>query len=298
MDTSNTKLGIDAFYPNEIFEITNCDVTVSGIVINLKARKQECECPQCHQVSKRFHATYKRSAQDLPVLGKNTTVVITAHEYECQNEECPAKTIVDHFDHFLGYYGRYTERCEDLIVSLALETSCEGASHICEKTGIHISGDTIIRILKKRYAQMEVNVPGSCIGVDDFSTKKGNTYCTVVCDGDSHQPVAVLNGRDGASFKEWLHKNQHVRMITRDRASAYAKVIKEELPDAMQIADRFHLHQNLLDAIKKCIASELPQNLKVQIGTGAENDDNNMSDNDSCSTKTESASKKNACECG
>lgn len=42
-----------------------------------------------------------------------------------------------------------------------------------------------------------------------------------------------------------------MRIVTRDRASAYAKVIKEELPDAMQIADRFHLHQNFLEAIKK-----------------------------------------------
>ena len=49
-----------------------------------------------------------------------------------------------------------------------------------------------------------------------------------------------------------------MKVVTRDRASAYAKVIQEELPDAMQIADRFHLHQNFLEAIKKALNSEIP----------------------------------------
>ena len=52
-------------------------------------------------------------------------------------------------------------------------------------------------------------------------------------------------------------------MVTRDRASTYAKVIAEELPDAIQVADRFHLHQNLLDTIKKALNHELPATIKI-----------------------------------
>ena len=33
-----------------------------------------------------------------------------------------------------------------------------------------------------------------------------------------------------------------IKVITRDRTSAYAKAIAEELPDAMQVADRFRIH--------------------------------------------------------
>lgn len=120
-----------------------------------------------------YHGTYKRLVQDLPILGKSTSVILMAHEYECQNKACPAKTIVDQFDHFLGYYGRFTERCEDFIATLALETSCEGASRICKYLGIQIS-DTIIRMLKKRFLHMKLDPTSSCIGIDDFSTKKGN----------------------------------------------------------------------------------------------------------------------------
>ena len=46
-------------------------------------------------------------------------------------------------------------------------------------------------------------------------------------------------------------------MITRDRANAYTKAIEEVLPHAIQIADRFHSHQNLLEAIRKVIGKEI-----------------------------------------
>ena len=79
----------------------------------------------------------------------------------------------------------------------------------------------------------------------------------------THKPVAILDGRDGKTLKEWLSKNKHVKAVTRDRASAYSAAIKEILPDAMQIADRFHLHQNLLEAIRNTINSVLPVDIRI-----------------------------------
>ena len=82
-----------------------------------------------------------------------------------------------------------------------------------------------------------------------------------------------MKGRDGSALKEWLKNNKHVKSVTRDRASAYAKVIREELPDALQIADRFHLHQNLLEAVKKALSTSIPQTVKVlQKGEGWKQD--------------------------
>jgi transposase len=52
-------------------------------------------------------------------------------------------------------------------------------------------------------------------------------------------------------------------VVTRDRASAYAKVISEVLPDTMQIADRFHLHQNLLKTIKDVLTREVPNKIAI-----------------------------------
>ena len=40
--------------------------------------------------------------------------------------------------------------------------------------------------------------------------------------------------------------------------------IKEEIPDAKQIADRFHQHQNFLQVIKKCINTSFPQTIRIE----------------------------------
>ncbi len=72
-------------------------------------------------------------------------------------------------------------------------------------------------------------------------------------------------------------KNRRVKTITRDRASAYAKEISEEVPDAMQIAVRFHLHHNLLDAVKGVLSGVVPATITIfhehpETGTNSEAD--------------------------
>ena len=88
---------------------------------------------------------------------------------------------------------------------------------------VKISGDTVIRMLLKRY-QTQSHIPcGSHIGVDDFAFKKRHTYGTIIVDENSHIPVAVLEGRDGSALKAWLTQNKQVTTVTRDCVSAYAK---------------------------------------------------------------------------
>jgi transposase len=155
-----------------------------------------------------------------------------------------------------------TGRLEDFLIALALNTSCEGASRVSQLIGINISGDTLIRKVIRKTDQMEP-IKTDMIGVDDWAYKKGLTYGTIIVDGRTHKPIELLDGRDGKGLKEWLKKNQQVKIVTRDRASAYASAISEVLPQAMQIADRFHLHQNLLAAIKNVTAQEIPAKVKI-----------------------------------
>lgn len=258
----SASLDLQSFYPKDL-QITGVTQDEQRITIALKSRKHTHPCPMCSQPMYAYHATYKRKAQDLPIFGKNATVEITAYEYYCSNETCEIKTFAEDYEGFLGRSGRMTERLEGFIRALALETNCEGAASICKEMGIRVGGDTIIRMLRKL-----VNVPlqpcGETIGVDDFAYRKGQTYCTVICDGETHRPIEILNGRDGEELRKWLQNNKQVKRVARDRASAYAKAISDVLPDAMQVADRFHLHQNLLDAVKEALRTELPNQIKIE----------------------------------
>lgn len=261
------ELELQNFYPPEL-KIADICQTDNEIHITMRAHSKQCSCPKCGTISTHRHGTYERKLQDLPILGKSTWLFVNAYEYQCDNPDCNVTTFVETVNGFLNYYSRMTDRCADFICTLAMETSCEGCSRICKTMNLKISGDSVIRLLTKRFKLQEEVKCGSIIGVDDFAFKKRHTYGTIIVDEATHTPVAILDGRDGHALKEWLSQNKQVKIVTRDRASAYAAAIQEILPDAMQIADRFHLHQNLLEAIKNVVNSIVPVDVKIPVDYG------------------------------
>jgi len=256
-----SSMDLQKFYP-ESLQIIKIDDSPQQIKITLKSRKHSHECPKCKQEMPMYHATYMRSVQDLPIFQKNVKLQIKAYNYYCTNKNCEVVSFAENYGGFIGKSERMTDRLENFIRTLALETNCEGGAAICKELGIRTSGDTIIRILRK-LVDIPVVQCSDTIGVDDFAYKKGQTYCTVICDGETRKPIEVLDGRDGVALKEWLRQNKQVKKVTRDRAGAYAKAISEALPGAMQIADRFHLHQNLLTAVKNALNSEIPNEIMI-----------------------------------
>lgn len=260
--SANSSLDLQRFYPAEL-EIVSIEENSDEIRLHMLSRSKSFCCPKCGKELHKLHATHHRTVQDLPILGKRVFLDIRVHDFQCKNDSCEIGAFSETFHGFLNHYSRMTERLIDFVTILALETSCEASARIMRAMNVKISGDTVIRMLLKRY-QTQSHIPcGSHVGVDDFAFKKRHTYGTIIVDEDSHMPVAVLEGRDGAALKAWLTQNKQVTTVTRDRASAYAKAVEEILPDCMQIADRFHLHQNLLEAVKNVVNSTVPVDIKI-----------------------------------
>lgn len=254
-----SEMDLQQFFP-DCLRVTDVEQENNTVQIRLKSCSKSYICPKCKSILTKRRATYNRKVQDLPIFGHPVRLIVNVYEYECPHCD---KAATESFPNFLSTGSRMTERCLDFIVSLALETSCEGASRILKELGIQFSGDSIIRLLLKRLEQRDAPDICDVVGVDDFSFKKRSRYGTILVDGYTHKTIAVLDGRDEATLKEWLRSNKHIKVVTRDRASAYSKAIQEMLPDAMQIADRFHLHQNLLDAIKRALNAEIPNTITV-----------------------------------
>lgn len=261
-----TSLDINKFFPEQL-KITDISETKEKIIIELVSQTKQGICPCCGVVSEQHHGTYFRKVKDLPMMGKAVTLQIKAFEYNCEEPDCDVTSFAETIDGFLNHYSRKTERLADLICAIALETSCEGCSRICKAMNITISPDSVIRLLIRRYETQPEQVCSSTIGVDDFAFAKRKTYGTIIVDEETHKPVAVLEGRDKNTLKKWLEHNKHVKTVTRDRASAYASAIEETLPAAMQIADRFHLHQNLLEAVRGALNGNIPATVKIPVNT-------------------------------
>lgn len=285
-----TALDLQTFYPADL-KITDVEETSQEIIIHMHSVSQDCKCYKCGSLLTKHHGSHHRNVQDLPILGKRVKLDAQIFDYECSNPTCDPSAVTETFDGFLTYNSRMTERLEDFICILAVETSCEACARILKSMNVKISGDTVIRLLTKRYMKQPNSICSSTIGIDDFAFKKRHTYGTIIVDEATHAPVAVLDGRDGETLKEWLKQNQHVTAVTRDRASAYAKAVEEILPDCMQIADRFHLHQNLMDAVNKVLNRIIPATTAIPCMLDP------IEDKD-LSTSVLDGGKKNRIDCG
>jgi transposase len=96
------------------------------------------------------------------------------------------------------------------------------------------------------------------LGVDDWALRKGERYGTILVDLERHRTVDLLPERSAESLAKWLKEHPGVEILTRDRGEAYAEGARVGAPQAMQVADRFHLCKNLMEAIEKEVAGQLP----------------------------------------
>ena len=81
--------------------------------------------------------------------------------------------------------------------------------------------------------------------MEDWTKHKGHNYGPILVDHERHRVVDLLPERSAESFANWLKQHPGVEIVTRDRGQAYIKGASDGAPEAIQIADRWHLWKNL-----------------------------------------------------
>ncbi|MFJ3876898.1 transposase [Streptomyces sp. NPDC090077] len=79
----------------------------------------------------------------------------------------------------------------------------------------------------------------------------GRTYGTILVDVEGGHVVDVLSGRTSETFAARLREHPDAAITSRDRASSYTCAIKEAAPAAVEVADPWHLLQNLAAVVEK-----------------------------------------------
>lgn len=114
------------------------------------------------------------------------------------------------------------------------------------------SRDTLLRLI--RSTAVPKHKTPQVLGLDDFAWKKGDRYGTLLVDLQAHCPVEMLPDREADTVVHWLRAHRGVKIISRDRAGAYAEAATRGAPRAKQGASRYHILVNLRDALKGTLA--------------------------------------------
>jgi len=258
-----TEINVNKMLFGDDYLIYDWKESDGEIHIYLKSQSHTGTCPQCGENSSSFHATYNRTIQTVPIRMKKTYIHVIAYKYDCLNDTCNLKVFMETLPFASTSQVRTTE-LTSLILAVSIFMSNEGTSKVLALMGVKVSNDTIKRIYDKISIQDEPDI--EAVGIDDVAIRKGQTYATAIYDLKDHHLIALLGGRDADTLKEWLTHHKKIKLVARDRASAYAKAINAILPDCIQVADRFHLLQNIIERMRDIFKAEIPGDIFIKDG--------------------------------
>jgi len=223
------------------------------LTLNLTSTQTKAACPICGQPSYRIHSHYTRTLADLPCIAFSLTLIVQVCKFFCSNPDCRRRIFTERLPEVAVPWARKTMRFVEQLQSIGLALGGKAGARLSDRLGYAVCGSTLLNHLEK------LNLPDfqtpKVLGVDDFAFRKGHNYGTILVDLETHQPIALLADRKAETLVEWLQAHPGIEVLSRDRSKAYKSAMDEAAPDAVQVADRFHLVKNLSEMLEKAFAS-------------------------------------------
>ena len=233
-------------------QLETTTTTETHIIMTASVAAPTARCPDCDIVANRIHSTYHRHPRDLPWSGMPVQFVLQVRRFFCDTESCPRTTFAEQITDFLCRHAQRTNALNTALQSLGLALGGEAGAGLGTKLGLVVSADTILR----RVRTMPPPTPPAprVVGIDEWAIHKGKRYGTIIVDLERHCPIALLPEHTPEAITVWFAEHPTVEVIARDRASIYTEALAKGAPDAEQVADRWHLTQNLGDALQNLLA--------------------------------------------
>jgi Transposase and inactivated derivatives len=204
------------------------------------APRRHLACIHCACTRVRIKATHRRTLKHTRQGNQLLVLHLSVPKYHCT--DCNR-----YFRHrFTGIRPRL--RATEAYRLEVFEAHEGGVSQRKLRATHRIGSATVERwyqsFVKQRVSELSGRACPQVLGIDEhfFSRKKG--YATTLVDLKNHKVFDVTLGRSAASLHGYLKRlpgKEQVRVIVMDLSETYRRIAQQHFPNAMIVADRFHV---------------------------------------------------------
>ena len=239
----------DLLLPNpSSFLLTAIHSPDDTIVAEISSLRAQAPCPLCAQPSHQVRGRYVRHLRDLPWANRTVRIRLAVRKFSCRQPACPRRIFTERLPAFVRPSARATVRMETALRQLAVTAGGEGSARLGRQIGLGASPDTFLRLI--RSAPLPESPAAHAVGLDEWAWRKHRQYGAIVVDLETHRVLELLPDNSRATMTAWLQQHPEIDVISRDRSGSFAAAAREGAPQAEQVADRFHLTQDLGEVLR------------------------------------------------
>lgn len=210
-------------------------------------------CPKCYNKTNVRCGKVSVTVREAPIREQPLWLKIHKHRYYCKSCRKPFTESVDCVwpkRRTTYYFRKSVARACDSYTNLSLVRK----HHHCSSGFLYkVHYDTLKTKLNERKGAPWPTV----LGIDEhfFSRRKGYTeFATVFCDLKKRRLFEMCLGKDKKSIIEQVKHipgRENVKVVVIDMSNGYRSLIKDFFPNAIIIADKFHMLRLITPALLK-----------------------------------------------
>ena len=168
---------------------------------------------------------------------------VGVRKFFCDEPACERRIFAERLEGVAGVYARSADRQRRALEWIAFALGGEAGARLARELGLLVSPDTLLNRIRDAFFSEGEDV--RVVGVDDFGFRRGNASGTILVDLERHRVVDLFEGHSVESMARWLGRHPGVEVVGRDRSNVCREGVNAGAPDALQVADRWHLLRSL-----------------------------------------------------